>query len=482
MARDVRTAPLELPRNSDAEQALLGSILYDPAVMAALPEHLEPRHFHEPFHQRLFARMRISFRSGAPINPIIFANAMANDPAFEELGGMRYLAGLIDAAPPSANTPGYALEVIQVGVRRHIIQVAAEMAERAMDMGEDPAQLLSDLGTAVAELSASGSPVQLTDFDQALDDVLDWIDNPGAHPEGILTGLGPLDEALGPLLPGDLMGLGGRPGMGKSAVAAIIGRNVAQAGHGVIELHAEMSVQQVTRRRLTATAYEMFYDQAPAYSAIRRRTVEFAQREMLGTARETLRGLPLSAVKRTGITLGRLRALVIHKKTQWERRGVKLGLLTIDHAGLITSDKEHRSRVDQQTEVSNGLKILAGDLNIVVLALLQLNRQLEARDDKRPTLGDFRDSGSWEQDVDFALGAYRPAYYAAKEKEPPQGKTAAQELVWQDWQARKMSPFIEMPLLKVREGDPSGTPRLWADMRTNTILGAEPQRFFGRDF
>lgn len=479
MARGGPKSEIELPANLEAEAALLGAIMYGNEAMGLLPSGLEPGHFSEPFHQRLFARMRIMAQRGQLIEPLALASAFSSDRALEELGGTRYLADLVDRAPPAANAPQYARVVIEVGVRRHAVLLGQEMIERALDSTEDPTVLLGDIGREVSGLQASNEGVHLISADDAMDQVLDYIDNPAGHAAGILTGLAPLDDELGPWLPGDLVGLGGRPGMGKSALAAIIGRNVAAAGGGVIEAHAEMSVQQVWRRRLTATAYEIAQDIAPAYSAIRKRTIEYAQRELLGRARESLRGMPLYAVKRTGMTLGHLRALALRQKAAWERQGIPLALLTIDHAGLLKTEREHRSRVDQQTEISNGLKELADELGIPILVLLQLSREVEKRDDKRPVLSDFRDSGSWEQDLDIALGAFRPAYYAVREKEPPDS-TAAQKATWAEWDQRRHSPFIEIPLLKVREGDASGTPKLWANMRTNTILGEAPRdNFFG---
>jgi replicative DNA helicase len=313
--------------------------------------------------------------------------------------------------------------------------------------------------------------------DDAMDSVVDFMDNPGSHAAGILTGLEPLDSRLGPMLPGDLIGLAGRPGSGKSAEAAVIGMNVSLTGVGVIEIHAEMTVQQAWRRRLTSMAFTLYGSEAPAYSAIRRRTITYDQRKMLDAAREKLRGIPLMAVKRTGMTLGQLWALVARQKALWAKQGIVLGLVTIDHAGLITSGMDHRSRVDEQTAVSNGLKIGAGDHDVATMALLQLNRAVEARDDKRPTLPDLRDSGSWEQDCDTVIGAYREAYYAAREKEPPD-KTVKEQATWADWDQRRRSPWIENILLKVREGDIS-TAKLWGHMATNAILGSEPSSFGG---
>lgn len=474
MARGGITDPkIELPSNVDAEQALLGSLLYDNAGFALLPIGLEPGHFFEPFHRRLFQRLKMVVDRGQKADPIILHSAFERDPAYAELGGIRYLADLVDQAPPTANCPDYAREIITVAARRTLVQVGKELIERGSDGAESVDETLAGLEKIVGELHSTGSTIRLIDADEAMDRVLDSIDNPQNYPAGIYTGLGPLDEELGPLLPDDLIVLAGRPGMGKSAIGAIIAQNVALAGHGVIEFHAEMSVEQVWQRRLTATAHSIYASDAPAYASIRKRKLTFDQRQMLGAARDMLRGIPLRSVKRTGLTLGRLRSLAIQQQALWERKGTPLSLIIIDHVGLIRTDREHHSRVDQQTEISNGLKELAGDLKLPIIALAQLNRALEQRDNKRPTLPDLRDSGSWEQDADIVIGAYREAYYA-KQEIPPVDTGGKSTVTWAEWDARARSPWIEAIRLKVRAGE-TGTTKLWAHMPTNTILGAEPQ-------
>lgn len=469
---------IELPHALEAEQALLGSILYDNRALDLLPATLEHGHFSEPLHQRMFVRMRTMRQRGQLIELVAIATSMGSDPALSEMGGIGYLATLLDRAPPAENAPQYARVIIEVGVRRALIRMAQEIIERAQDTAEDANTLLSDVSRETGHMHTVSQGVQFMTSDDAMDSVIDYVDNPGGHASGILTGLEPLDTRLGPLLPGDLIALAGRPGSGKSAEAGVIGMNVSLTGVGVIEIHAEMTVQQAWRRRLTAMCFQLYGDEAPAYASIRKRTITYPQRQMLDRAREALRGLPLVAVKRTGMTLGQLWALVARQKSVWERKGISLGLVTIDHAGLITSGQDFRSRVDEQSAVSNGLKEGADHHAVATMALLQLNRGVEGRDDKHPQLHDLRDSGSWEQDCDIVLGIYREAYYAAREKEPESTSTKG-GLAWADWKARASSPWIENILLKVREGDVS-TAKLWAHMPTNTILGAAPpDNFFG---
>ena len=476
MARGAPSKPNDLPANLEAEQALLGSLMYDSSAVALLPPTLETRHFSEPFHQRLFSRVMLMHRQGTPLDPVILWGAFARDQAAIDLGGLAYLGRLVEAAPPAANAPGYAKALIEVGTRRTLIQVAREAIERAEDGGEDATQILADVSRELGSMHGAAQGIVLTEANDAMASVLDYVDNPGSHAAGIFTGFAPLDDKLGPWLPGDLGALAGRPGSGKSAEAGIIGMNVATGGGGVLEIHAEMTVQQAWRRRMCAMAFQLYGDRAPAYASVRKRTITYDQRQMLERAKDALADLPLVSVKRTGMTLSQLWALVERQKAAFAKKGIPLVLVTIDHAGLITSGLDHRSRVDEQTAVSNGLKEGSDRHQVATLALLQLNRVVESREDKRPQLHDLRDSGSWEQDCDFVIGTYREAYYAAREKEP-ETTGAKGGLAWADWKARASSPWIENILLKVREGD-VGVAKLWAHMPTNAILGAEPPSSF----
>jgi replicative DNA helicase len=271
----------------------------------------------------------------------------------------------------------------------------------------------------------------------------------------------------------DLIVLGGRTSMGKSAMASDIALNVATQGRGVIEINGEMSVQQMTRRHLTSLAFTKHGKGAPSYSAIRKRMVSREQRQMLGQAKAEFDQLPISLLQRPGLGFGALRSLVRRERAKMAREGVKLGLLIVDHAGLIKADGGGRSRYEDQTAVSNGMKELAHELGIPVMALAQLSRETEKRDNKRPALSDLRDSGAWEQDADVVIGVYRDAYYAAREPEPKDDGKPNSSSTWAEWDRRRRSKTIEAIILKAREGECT-TVELWGDMATNAIRAREP--------
>lgn len=461
-----------LPANIEAEQAVLGILLYDNPALHLLPPGFGANHFFEPFHKRLFDSIEQAVNAGRLADPAVFASRFASDPAYRDLGGGAYLGDLMDKAPPSQNVTDYGADLMKVALRRDLLRAADDIREAALDDDMDAADALHEAERSVGALSNTDTSVRLVSAEEAVARVFRQLDSPGETAEGVLTGLGPLDEHLGPLMPGDVILLGGRPSMGKSAEASVIGQNVALQNLGVMDVNTEMSVEQMMRRRLTSLAFAQYAAKAPSYSSIRKRAVEYDQRQMLERAAEIIRGLPLVSMKRNGLTISKLRSLARRQFAEWKRAGVRPGLLVVDHAGHFKAEGKSRGRYEDQTEISGAFKELAEELQVPILVLAQLSRKLEERDDKRPTLPDFRDSGSWEQDADIVIGVYRDAYYAQREREPKDG-TAQQQLAWADWDRRKRSKMIDNILLKVREGE-VGNVQLWGDMRTNAILGEVP--------
>jgi len=464
--------PASLPHNLEAEQALLGILLYDNSAFERVADQLRADAMYEPFHQRLLAKIEGDIRRGDLAEPILIIKSFENDEALNDLGGLRYLADLVDRAPPAANVCDYAASIMEQATKREMIRVANEMMAAARAPGPVDAKL-EEAERAIHKLSVSESRAPaFTTAAEASQAVLDSLDSEDPV-DGTGWGLEPLDKALGPMLSADLIVLGGRTSMGKSALASDIALNVAKQGLGVIEINGEMSVEQMTRRHLTSLAFTKFGKDAPSYSAIRKRTVTREQRQMLGHAKAEFDQLPLSLLQRPGLAFGALRSLVRRERAKMAREGVKLGLLIVDHAGLIKADGGGRSRYEDQTAVSNGMKELAHELGIPVMALAQLSRETEKRDNKRPSLSDLRDSGAWEQDADVVIGVYRDAYYAAREPEPKDDGKPNSSNTWAEWDRRRRSKTIEAIILKAREGDCT-TVELWGDMATNAIRAHEP--------
>lgn len=266
----------------------------------------------------------------------------------------------------------------------------------------------------------------------------------------------------------------GRPGAGKSAWAGCVGTNIAmEQGLGCLEVSLEMSVEQLWRRRLCDVAHRINPELAPAYSDLRRRLVTPAQRALLQEAALRVRGLPIVSIARSGVSPAMILSMARRQITLWTRAGIKPGVVVIDHLGLVVG--EGKGRYESQTDVAIKTKEIATELQLPVIALAQLSRKIEERDDKRPILSDLRDSGSLEENADLVIGFYRDAYYAEHEPEPKK------DLAWAEWNARKASKDIEAMLLKVREGR-RGSVTLYGDMARNAIRAAAPSDddFFNR--
>ncbi|MFZ5669105.1 MAG: replicative DNA helicase [Pseudomonadota bacterium] len=465
----------EGPFNLQAEQALLGILLVDNNSLERIGDALLADHFYEPFHQRLFDAIEARLRRSHRAEPILLADDFAGDAAFVDLGGLGYLTTLAGRAPLGDVAADYAREIAEHATRRELVRVGAEiMAQACTDRTRDAGGLVEKAERALHGLQLGGPKLEFTTAAQAAARIVDYLDNPEAYGGGLSTGLENLDRQMGRMMPGDLIVLGGRTSMGKSALAAEIALNVAHEGIGVIEINGEMSVEQMTRRHVTSICFNESPREAPAYSDIRDRKLEFRQRQMVDRSLTALATHPLAMLKRPGLSLSAFRSLVRCQQTAWDKEGIETGLIVVDHAGLLRADRGGRSRYEDQTEISNGLKELADELGLPILALAQLNRETEKRENKRPMLSDLRDSGAWEQDADVVIGVYRDAYYAAREPEPKEGTTAASQVTWAEWDRRKRSKTVEAILLKVREGN-CGTVELWGDMARNAIRDHEPE-------
>lgn len=461
-----------MPHSLEAEHALLGIALYDNQALHSI-EPLEGRLLYEPFHGRLLDAINAAFQKGVLAEPIGLGERFKSDPAFIEMGGLRYLADLVDMAPPAANIRAYADTITIAARRRTLIETGEALIAGARDAGSKVEDVLSEAERAIhGATAAGGGSARFVHSGAAAAAVLDRLDAP-EDASGVSWGLEPMDRQLGSMQAGDLVVLGGRTSMGKSALASDLALNIALQGKAIIEVNGEMSVEQMTRRHLTSLAFTRCGFDAPGYSDIRKRMISPSQRKMLENASNEFGGLPVSMLKRTGLGLGALRSLVRRERAVWERKGVELGALIVDHVGLIKADGGGRSRYEDQTAVSNGMKELADELGIPVIALAQLSRETEKRDNKRPILSDLRDSGAWEQDADVVIGIYRDAYYAAREPEPKDDGRPNSSSTWAEWDQRRRSKTIEAIVLKAREGE-CGTVELWGDMRTNAIRAVAP--------
>lgn len=419
-----------LPSNIEAEQALLGSLLYDREAVFSVDALVRSAHFYEPFHQRLFEAVRDSALKGRATDPALLAQQFEGDPAWADLGGTEYLGLLIDRAPPSASAPDYARAVAGLSTRRELIRIGREIAAVACSESEaedalaQAERLLADVSTK------AGASDEWTSAGKLIADAITYArarDGRVAYSFGVEA----VDELTGGMNAGEMTIVAGRPGGGKTVVAQTIARANAAAGLGTCVFSLEMSANPLGLR----LACDLAFDRgAPSYSgrtsnptsdkAIKNELSPEQWRAM-ERAQDTVEGWPLHIDTRAGLTLAHIEASARRAHSRWARRGIKPGPVIIDHLGRVKPAVDRRGNLYAETaDLSGGAAEMAKRLGVPVVALVQLNRGVEQREEKRPTLSDLRNAGNLEEDARQVLMIYRPEYYL---REPLGSETFEQE-------------------------------------------------------
>lgn len=463
-------APIEAeaglpPHNIDAEQAVIGALLFDNETYHRVSDYLRPEHFYDPVHGRIYEAASTYVLRGDVADAITLAALAETDEGLKALGGKTYLAELMAGAASTAAASDYARFVYDLALRRELIRVGGEIeADANKDRETKASDLIQTAERKLFDLAETGSASRgFINFTDALSQSIEMAAAAYARDgnlSGISTGLDDLDHKLGGLHPSDLVVLAGRPSMGKTSLATNIAFNVASAFRqevddtgekktvegGIVGFFSlEMSSEQLATR-LLAEASEV------ASHRIRRGDILEDEFDKIRDAASRIATCPLHIDDTGGISISALAA-----RARRLKRTVGLDLLIIDYLQLITTSGGNRSdsRVQEVTQITMGLKSLAKELNVPVIALSQLSRQVENRDDKRPQLADLRESGSIEQDADVVMFVYREEYYM-KRTEPREGTPEHDE--WVD-QYRQIEGVAELIIGKQRHG-PIGTVEL----------------------
>ncbi|MHB0767337.1 replicative DNA helicase [Bradyrhizobium sp. 5.13L] len=418
------------PHNIEAEQSLLGAILVNNDAFYRVSDFLEAKHFFEPLHQTIFETAGSLIRMGKIATPVTLKTFL---PADTDVGGMtigQYLARLAAEATTIINAQDYGRTVYDLSLRRDLIGIGEDMVNVAYDAPVDfqPRAQIEDAERKLYELAESGRyDGGFQKFSQALAVAVDLAAKAFQRDgklSGISTGMRDLDTKMGGLQHSDLIIVAGRPGMGKTSLATNIAYNVARAY--VPEVQADGTTKAANGGVIGFFSCEMSADQLATRivaertgvpsSHIRRGGISEADFEKIREVSIELQSLPFYVDATGGLSIAQLMARARRLKRQ---KG--LDLLVIDYIQLLSgSGKRSDNRVQEITEITTSLKALAKELNVPVIALSQLSRQVESRDDKRPQLSDLRESGSIEQDADVVLFVYREEYYLAM-KEPRPG-------------------------------------------------------------
>ena len=390
------------PHSLEAERAVLGAILMDPQALTLVAERLRPDDFYRQGHQRLFQAMLNVAERGEPIDLVTVTEELQKTKQLEEVGGVTYLTELADSVPTSAHVDHYARIVEEKAILRRLIRTATQIASAGYAGGDDVAEIIDEAERKILDISQRRIRKAFLPIRDLLMDTYERIEqmheNRGGL-TGIPTGFPDLDRMTSGLQRSDLIILAARPSMGKTAFALNLAQNVAlHAGETVAIFNMEMPAIQLVQRMLSAEGNidaQVF------------RTGNLGEEdwEKLTMAIGTLAEVPIFIDDTPGLTVFDIRAKL--RRLQAEHG---LGLVVIDYLQLIRG-RGGESRQQEISEISRSLKLLARELNVPVIALSQLSRAVEQRQDKRPMLSDLRESGSIEQDADIVAFLYRDDYY-----------------------------------------------------------------------
>jgi replicative DNA helicase len=483
-------APLlrRLPHNVDAEMALLGAILLNNRAFERVSDFLRPEHFVLSEHTRIYDACMRTIERGQIADPVTLKGLFEQDEALAQVGGVDYLARLAECAATPINAGEYGRLVYDLFVRRELIALGEDVVNRAYssEIEERADQQIEMAEQGLFDLATKGTyDGGFEAFNETLASALKMAE--AAHKRqgllsGVPTGFRDLDGKLGGLHPSDLIILAGRPSMGKTALATNIAFNAAlklrreaeepggplQTIDGAIVgfFSLEMSREQIATRILAEETHRLAQARGRSERGIpsdyiRRGKVANDKFSDLVLASRNLQRLPMFIDDTPALSISGMRTRARRLKRQHG-----LGLIVIDYLQLISPSpgSRHESRVQELSEITRGLKALAKELNVPVLALSQLSRAVEQREDKRPQLADLRESGTIEQDSDVVMFVFREEYYVARQQPDPHATDKAGQDAYEKWQEKleRVANKADIIIAKQRHG-PIGNVHLQFD-------------------
>lgn len=465
------TETTTLPQNIEAEQALLGALLANNKSFEKVSEFLKPQHFADPIHAKIFEIISKLITRGHVADVITLKNYFEQEGILSEVGGYKYLVKLADSSTPLTNAEYYAQFIFDKFLRRELISTGFDIVNDASkeDLETGAMEQIESAEKKLFDLANHGeSRGGFQDFAEALGTSLGRIEQAyqkDGKISGLPTALDALDNKTGGLNNSDLIIIAARPAMGKTALATNIAYNVAEymchskdmdeKDKGVAFFSLEMSADQLATRILSTVTQTNGHK-------MRTGELEKAEFMRIAAAVQELENIPLYIDDTPGLNINSIRT-----RARRLKRNKGLGEIIIDYIQLIVgtgSKKNEGNRVQELSEISRGLKILAKELNIPVIALSQLNRGVEQREDKRPVMSDLRESGSIEQDADIVMFIYRENYYLQNEEPKQKASENPDHFAKrvEEWEARRRATtnVSEIIIGKQRHG-PTGTVQLF---------------------
>jgi len=443
----------ELPNNIEAEQSVIGSILVSNEIFDEINMIVTSKNFYDPMHQKIFSAIEKLIYSGMLANPITLKNYFEKEK--DEINVPDYLIKITKFSTSSRQTTEYSKLIYDLFVKRELIKISENIIDTAKlnDLDHDGQSIIENFEKSLFDLAEKGSfSSSLVKFDEAMRMTIEMASNAYKNDEGIVgvpTGLTDLDDRLGGLHKSDLLIIAGRPSMGKTALATNIAFNAAKKiqedgrKSTIAFFSLEMSSEQLSTRILAEQSRIKSND-------IRRGRISEDQFDKFIETSKNISELPLYIDETPAISIAAL-----SNRARRIKRLYGLDMVVVDYIQLMRASNFREGRVQEISEITQGLKALAKELSVPVLALSQLSRAVESRDIKKPQLSDLRESGSIEQDADVVMFVYREAYYLEKLEPRP---ATVEHAEWQS-KMNEISNLAEIIIGKQRHG-PTGNVRL----------------------
>ena len=466
----IENSQKQMPCNIEAEQAVIGSILVSNDIYDEISPIVDAQKFFDPIHVKIFETIESLIAKGLLANPITLKNHFENNEGLKELGGQEYLIKITKFSTSTKQAADYAGIIQEMHVRRELIKISESVldeASSATEISTSGEEMIQNAEKSLFDLAERGHFNQsFMKFERALKQTIEMAKSAYQNEEGIVgvpTGLTDLDNKLGGMHKQDLVIIAGRPSMGKTALATNIAfhaaKNIEKKGSksAVAFFSLEMSSEQLSTRILSEQSRIRSND-------IRRGKVSEKEFEKFIETSKNIFELPLYIDETPAITIA-----AISNRSRRIKRLFGLELIVVDYIQLMRSGRKMEfNRVQEISEITQGLKALAKELDVPVLALSQLSRQVEQRDDKKPQLSDLRESGSIEQDADVVMFVFREAYYLER-KEPTLGSIEHAE-----WRQKmdEISTLADIMIGKQRHG-PTGNVKVEFEAMYTTFKNLE---------
>ena len=395
------------PRNVDAERSVLGSLLLDQSSVADIGQLLESDDFWVPRHRLVYGAILEAFERSGHVDVLTVEEVLSRRGELSEVGGREELIGFLNGVVSAAGV-GYHAEIVrEKAIQRKLLEICEEIAEQAYRNAADPRELLDMAEERIFRIARMSVQQDIKSIETVLQKTFERIDffrSQRGDLTGLPTGYTELDEMMGGLQKGELLIVAARPSMGKTTFALNLCERVAQRGHGVLIFSLEMSAQQVISNMLCSRAQING-------QAMRRGRITDSEYDRLQQEAAKLYECPIHVDDGAGLTPATLRA-----KCRRHKQQQPLGLVVIDYLQLMGGGQRIESRQQEIAQISRSLKGLARELEIPVIALSQLNRDVEGREDHRPRMSDLRESGAIEQDADVIMLLHREEYFKRTEE------------------------------------------------------------------